>query len=87
MELLPPVVFRAKVEVSVDGGPWVECDLGAVPDDETWVQWKAVVPLRSGHHSAQVRAVSSAGEVQTAVRADEVPDGATGWHRVDFEAS
>jgi DMSO/TMAO reductase YedYZ molybdopterin-dependent catalytic subunit len=77
----------AKVEVSVDGGSWVQCELGAVPGDQTWVQWKAVVPLRSGHHSAQVRAVSSAGEVQTAVRAGEVPDGATGWHRIDFEAS
>jgi DMSO/TMAO reductase YedYZ molybdopterin-dependent catalytic subunit len=77
----------AKVEVSVDGGPWVECDLGTAPDTETWVQWKAVVPLKSGHHSAQVRAVNRAGEVQTAVRTSEAPDGATGWHRVDFEAS
>jgi DMSO/TMAO reductase YedYZ molybdopterin-dependent catalytic subunit len=77
----------AKVEVSVDGGAWVEAELGRVPDDETWVQWRAVVPLGKGHHAAQVRAVSSSGEVQTAVRRDVLPNGATGWHRVDFEAS
>jgi DMSO/TMAO reductase YedYZ molybdopterin-dependent catalytic subunit len=75
----------AKVEISVDGGPWVEAELARVPSDETWVQWRAVVPLASGHHAAQVRAVSRTGEVQTPVRADVVPDGATGWHQVDFE--
>ena len=75
----------AKVEVSVDGGPWAEAELGRVPSDETWVQWRAVVPLTSGHHQAQVRAVSRTGEVQTPVQRDVVPDGATGWHRVDFE--
>jgi DMSO/TMAO reductase YedYZ molybdopterin-dependent catalytic subunit len=77
----------AKVEVSVDGGAWVEAELARVPSDETWVQWRAVVPLTSGHHQAQVRAVSRTGEVQTAARRDVVPDGATGWHRVDFEVS
>ena len=77
----------AKVEVSVDGGSWVEADLGKVPSDETWVQWRAVVPLTKGHHQAQVRAVSASGETQTPVRRDVVPDGATGWHRIDFEAS
>ena len=77
----------AKVQVSLDGGSWVEAELGRVPDDETWVQWRVVVPVTSGHHRAQVRAVSRSGEVQTAVRRDVVPDGATGWHRVDFEVS
>jgi hypothetical protein len=75
------------VQVSLDGGPWVEATLGRVPDDETWVQWRVDVRLTAAHHQAQVRAVSSSGEVQTSVRRDVVPDGATGWHRVDFEAS
>ncbi|WGL53106.1 molybdopterin-dependent oxidoreductase [Nocardioides sp. BP30] len=75
------------VEVSVDGGAWQRATLGRVPDDETWVQWRIDVPLASGSHEAQVRAVSSTGEVQTAVRRDVVPDGASGWHRVDFEVS
>jgi len=77
----------AKVEVSVDGGAWTEAKLGAVPGVETWVQWRATVPLTAGHHSAQVRAVNAAGQVQTAVRAAPAPDGASGWHRIDFEVS
>lgn len=77
----------AKVQVSLDGGSWVDAELGRVPGAETWVQWRVVVPVTSGHHQAQVRAVSASGEVQTAVRRDVVPDGATGWHRVDFEVS
>lgn len=77
----------ASVEVSVDGGAWQKATLGRVPDDETWVQWRIDVPLTSGAHQAQVRAVSASGEVQTPVRRDVVPDGATGWHRVDFEVS
>ncbi len=76
-----------KVEVSVDGGSWVQAELGKVPSDATWVQWRAVVPLTKGHHQVQVRAVNARGETQTPVRRDVVPDGATGWHRVDFEAS
>jgi hypothetical protein len=77
----------AEVEVSVDGGPWLQTDLARVPNVETWVQWRVVVPLATGHHQAQVRAVSREGVVQTGVRRDVLPDGATGWHRVDFEAS
>jgi DMSO/TMAO reductase YedYZ molybdopterin-dependent catalytic subunit len=75
------------VQVSLDGGPWADATLGRVPDDETWVQWRLDVQVRKGHHEAQVRAVSATGEVQTPVRRDVVPDGATGWHRIDFEAS
>jgi len=77
----------AKVEVSVDGGSWVEAQLGKVPSDATWVQWRAVVPLTKGHHQAQVRAVNANGESQTPVRHDVVPDGSTGWHRVSFEVA
>ena len=75
------------VEVAVDGGPWTRATLGRVPNDDTWVQWRVDVHLTSGHHEAQVRAVSGDGQVQTSVRRDTAPDGATGLHRVDFEAS
>ena len=29
----------SKVEVQVDDGPWQAARLGAVPSDDTWVQW------------------------------------------------
>jgi len=77
----------AAVEVSVDGGPWLRATLGRVPNEDTWVQWRVDVHLASGHHRAQVRAVDASGRVQTAVRRDVVPDGATGWHQIGFEVS
>jgi DMSO/TMAO reductase YedYZ molybdopterin-dependent catalytic subunit len=75
------------VEVSVDGGPWLPTLLAGVPGADTWVQWRTSVPLDAGEHRVRVRAVSATGEVQTGVRADPAPSGATGWHTVGFRVS
>ena len=75
------------VEVSVDEGDWVAAELGGVPNDDTWVQWKAVVDLEAGDHVVKVRATDKVGEVQTGEEQDVLPDGATGWHSVDFSAT
>jgi DMSO/TMAO reductase YedYZ molybdopterin-dependent catalytic subunit len=77
------------VEVRIDGpggqGDWQPAQLGASYSDETWrlwsVDWQAD---RAGPHSITVRATDNTGAVQTADVADPVPDGATGWHTVDF---
>ena len=74
----------AAVEVAVDGGAWESAELAGVPNDDTWVQWKAVVDVDPGDHMVKVRATDKDGEVQTGVEADVLPDGATGWHSVDF---
>ena len=39
-----------------------------------------------GDHQVQVRAIDKHGTVQTGVERDVLPDGATGWHTVDFTA-
>jgi DMSO/TMAO reductase YedYZ molybdopterin-dependent catalytic subunit len=75
------------VQLSVDGGAWRPADLGTVPDADTWVQWRATVTLRPGEHRVRVRAVSATGEVQTGVRTEPAPNGATGWHSVTFSVS
>ena len=75
-----------KVEVQLDGGAWAEVELGRVPDADTWVQWKGTVSAGPGVHQLAVRATDSSGDTQTAVRRDVVPDGATGWHTVEFTA-
>lgn len=75
------------VQVSLDGGPWQDAELGRVPDADTWVQWAATVEAEPGDHVVAVRAISETGEVQTAVERDVIPDGATGLHSVDFTAS
>ena len=76
----------AGVEVSVDEGDWVAAILAGVPNDDTWVEWRAIVEVESGDHMVKVRATDKDGLVQTGVIQDVVPDGSTGWHTVDFSA-
>jgi DMSO/TMAO reductase YedYZ molybdopterin-dependent catalytic subunit len=75
-----------KVEYRLDGDPWRTAGLGRVPGADTWVQWSGEVDVPPGEHTLTVRATDRSGYTQTSVRRDVVPDGATGWHRVDFSA-
>lgn len=74
------------VEVRLDGGPWTPATLGRVPSLDTWVQWSTVLDVSPGDHSLAVRATDRSGETQTGVQRSVVPDGATGWHTVEFSA-
>ena len=76
-----------KVEYQLDGAAWAEAELGRVPQTDTWVQWSASVDVDPGDHRLVVRATDRSGYTQTSVRADVVPDGATGWDSVTFDAS
>ena len=74
------------VEVSLDGGPWQSTTLGGRPNTDTWVQWKVSLTVGSGDHELRVRATDVLGQVQTGAIAGVVPDGATGWHTIEFSA-
>lgn len=74
------------VEVSLDGGAWQSAEVGYVPTNDTWVQWAVLVYVEPGDHQLRVRAVDKTRSVQTGVERDVLPDGATGWHSVDFTA-
>jgi DMSO/TMAO reductase YedYZ molybdopterin-dependent catalytic subunit len=76
-----------KVEFRLDGDAWKTAELGRVPSNDTWVQWSGTVDASSGSHQLAVRATDKSGYTQTPVRLDVVPDGATGWHTIDFKAS
>ena len=76
-----------KVEYQLDGADWAEAELGRVPHVDTWVQWSATVDVDSGEHSLVVRATDRSGYTQTSVETDVVPDGATGWDSIHFDAS
>jgi DMSO/TMAO reductase YedYZ molybdopterin-dependent catalytic subunit len=76
-----------RVEVSVDGGAWTQATLAHVPSDDTWVQWRAELEVEAGDHELRVRATGKDGDVQTGVESDVLPDGATGWHSIEFSAS
>lgn len=77
----------AKVEVQLDGGPWQVATIGTAPNRDTWVHWTAEIQASAGSHELRVRATDRTGYTQTAAVADVVPDGATGWHTVKFNAS
>jgi len=75
----------AAVEVRIDDGEWLPAEIGAEVSADTWVQWS----LRwedadPGEHSVAVRATDGEGEVQTEERAAPAPNGASGWHTVQF---
>jgi DMSO/TMAO reductase YedYZ molybdopterin-dependent catalytic subunit len=77
------------VEVRIDGaggqGIWQPAQLGASYSNDTWrlwsFPWQASGP---GQYAITVRATDNTGAVQTSELADPVPDGASGWHQVDF---
>ena len=69
-----------KVEVQIDGGPWIEAQLGDVISDNTWREWVVYWDATRGDHAVTVRATDGTGETQTEDVADVIPDGATGWH-------
>lgn len=73
------------VEVLIDDGEWQPAQQGASYSNETWRLWSFPWQAKSpGKHTITVRATDNTGAIQTADRVGPVPDGATGWHRVDF---
>jgi DMSO/TMAO reductase YedYZ molybdopterin-dependent catalytic subunit len=74
------------VEVQVDGGAWTTAELGGVPSVDTWVQWAVTIDVPEGDHEVRVRATGKDGETQTSAVRSPDPDGATGWHAVEFSA-
>jgi DMSO/TMAO reductase YedYZ molybdopterin-dependent catalytic subunit len=73
------------VEVQVDGGPWHEATLAAVPNIDTWRQWVwEWEDAGVGQHTVQARATDKTGYTQTALQADVAPNGASGYPSTQF---
>jgi DMSO/TMAO reductase YedYZ molybdopterin-dependent catalytic subunit len=73
------------VEVRIDDGGWQPASLGVSYSNETWRLWSFPWQAKSpGKHTITVRATDNTGAAQTANQVGTVPDGATGWHTVDF---
>ena len=72
----------------LDGGAWQPAELGARRRPTTpGCSGRRPSTSTPGDHQLRVRAHRQDGEVQTGVRRDVLPDGATGWHTVDFTAT
>ena len=74
----------AKVEVRVDGGPWQAATLSDEVSVDTWRMWRAELALPTGGHTVEARATDKSGYAQTDLRAEVIPNGATGWPSVRF---
>ena len=73
------------VEVRIDDGGWQPAKPGASYSNETWRLWRFPWQAKSpGKHAITVRATDNTGATQTAVQVGTVPNGATGWHTVNF---
>ncbi len=70
------------VELSIDGGPWLEAQLADELNDSTWRQWTYPWEATSGRHTITVRCQDRTGAIQTEARSEPLPDGATGHHTV-----
>lgn len=75
----------ALVEVRIDDGDWREAELAAEVSADTWAQWSLRWDDASpGKHTVSVRATDGEGELQTEERANPAPNGASGWHTIEF---
>jgi DMSO/TMAO reductase YedYZ molybdopterin-dependent catalytic subunit len=73
-----------KVEVRVDRGEWRPAELSTEVNVDTWRMFRLRGRWEPGNHVAEVRATDKTGYTQTADRAAPIPDGASGWHSVQF---
>ena len=69
----------AAVEVRVNGGPWHETQLAAVPGIDTWRQWVWEWQATPGNYLIEARATDQTGYTQTATQAQPPPNGASGY--------
>lgn len=76
-----------RVEVQIDDGDWVECELTVPLSNKAWVQWRVEAMPGSGEHRARVRATDGTGETQTAEERRPAPNGATGRHEIRFQVT
>lgn len=74
----------ANVEVRADGGPWRIAELATEVNLDTWRMWRAELNLAPGRHTVECRATDQTGVTQTDRRVPPLPDGATGWHSIQF---
>jgi len=71
-----------RVEVSIEGAPWVTAELAGEDTVDTWRQWVYRWNSTAGDHRIRVRATDRTDATQTADRAEPFPDGATGHHEI-----
>jgi hypothetical protein len=73
------------VEISDDGETWQPVDSIERIAPLSWAIWRFTWnPPKSGTYTLRVRATDGTGAVQTSDRRKPIPDGATGYHKLDI---
>jgi DMSO/TMAO reductase YedYZ molybdopterin-dependent catalytic subunit len=70
----------SRVEVRVDGGPWVSAELRAPLSETTWAIWRYEWPFEEGAHTFEVRCAEGDGTPQIEESSRARPDGSSGIH-------
>ena len=76
----------SKVEIQLDNGDWQPAQLSQPISNYAWVQWRVTLDVAAGPHSVTVRATDGTGALQDQRSTPPPPDGARGWHHVEFSA-
>jgi DMSO/TMAO reductase YedYZ molybdopterin-dependent catalytic subunit len=76
----------SKVEVSIDDGlTWNETELKPALNDLSWNLWTYQWQANPGDYAVLVRATDGTGQLQDPEVRKPLPDGATGYHKVDVK--
>lgn len=77
----------SRVEVSVNGGEWLEAQLGDELAEQTWRQWVLAYDFVPGDYTIAVRATDGDGMTQGSQRRPVAPDGAEGHHTISVRVN
>jgi DMSO/TMAO reductase YedYZ molybdopterin-dependent catalytic subunit len=72
----------SRVQIRLDGGEWLDAELGGAPSNDTWVQWVRRIRPDPGKHLIEARAFDGDGVPQTEEYAPVAPNGAQGYPRL-----
>lgn len=73
----------SRVELSVDDGPWWDCECEPYEPELVWQRWRYAWPAQPGSHRLAVRAFDLSGVPQIAEPRPPHPDGLTGLDRIE----
>ena len=73
------------VELSIDDGDWLPVDELTAVGPLSWSLWRSTWnPPKSGTYALRVRATDGTGAIQLAEKAKPIPNGASGYHKIDI---
>lgn len=77
----------ARVQVRLDGAPWLDAELGPALSTSSWRQWWLPWDATPGKHTLTVRAWDGDGNLQSQREVPPDPNGAEGLHSIDVEVA